>query len=189
MSLRVRPILTLRHIAALKASITEHRTAFEEVVAIGDARAETFAKIVGLVDECRALKLPASATPEPMEVDKEPEAPRLSATSLPFQPGPPAQGQQQRPSSSVPNSRASTPAPFPLPSRPTRSTSATAPAGRYARGHGAAGLPPRPSNMRNMRVGGLEDGEVGEEDGEVKEGGKRRAEESATAPSGRARRK
>lgn len=191
--------LTLsRQIAVLQTSITEHRAAYEAVVAVGQSRSDTFAKIVGLVEECRALKLPAGASPEPLELDKEdkkePTPPtKLSATTLLFQPtsssSTPASTSARGPVS-APASRATTPAPtHGLPSRPTRSVSQMSNARTYPRA--PASLPPRPSNLRNVRIGsGLEDGEVGEEDGEVKEGMKRKAAEmDASTAAGRTTRR
>lgn len=194
-----------RQIDSLKRAITDHRTSYDEMVSIANARSEAFARITALVDECRALKLPAAsgAEAEPVEeaapvasASSSAAATRLSAATLPFQPSAPGGSSSiqastnaslRAPSQSAPNSRSGTPAPgqgHHLPSRPQRTASAAgnmSVGGRYGRGiSGSTGLPSRPSALRNVRGGsGLEDGEVGEsEDGEVKEGsGKRKAGE------------
>jgi hypothetical protein len=161
-------------IAALEASIVEHRARFDAVLGVAQKRVETFTRIGGLVDECRALKMPvygdeaAEPAPEPT-----PE-PKLNAIALPFQP----RG-GSAPATRAASPAARTPAPTPgarspaashgLPARPSSRSSSRYPA--------RAALPQRPSGLRT--VTGLEDGEVGEEDGEVKENGKRRAADEA----------
>ncbi|CAK9779953.1 hypothetical protein CC85DRAFT_304273 [Cutaneotrichosporon oleaginosum] len=160
-------------IAALEASIVEHRARFDNILDIAQKRVETFTRIGGLVDECRALKMPVYDDEVPEPVIELAAEPKLSATALPFQPR----------SGSAPASRAATPAPrAPVPTTPgARSPAPTLghglparPASRAASRYPArAALPQRPSGLRT--VTGLEDGEVGEEDGEVKESAKRRA--------------
>ncbi|KAL1411136.1 hypothetical protein Q8F55_002086 [Vanrija albida] len=179
----------------MKASLAEHRALYEQVLSVAQARADMFTQITALVDECRALKLPdaagvsADASAE-MDVDEAaaaaggaaaPEAkaapaaaPRLSATTLPFQPA---------------RAASKSPAPaHPLPSRPGRAAAALSYNSRSS--SGPASLPQRPSGLRTV-TGSLEEGELGDdgEDGEVKEGGKRKAEgEAPAAPPVRATR-
>ncbi|WOO81448.1 uncharacterized protein LOC62_03G004971 [Vanrija pseudolonga] len=168
----------------IKASLAEHRALYEQVLAVAQARADTFTRITALVEECRALKPApeALAVDGEMDVDDAPEAsgkaaPRLSATTLPFQPSA-ASGSSSRPASK-------SPAPHPLPTRPGR----TAAAYNARSSSGPASLPQRPSSLRNV-TGSLEEGELGDdgEDGEVKEaggaGGKRKAAPEAE-PAGR----
>ncbi|GMK57139.1 hypothetical protein CspeluHIS016_0309790 [Cutaneotrichosporon spelunceum] len=161
-------------IVALEASIVEHRARFGTVLDIAQHRVETFTRIGGLVEECRALKMPVFDDEAPDAATESTPEPKLSATALPFQPR--ASGASTTPTRAAsPSARtpAATPGARPsasahghgLPARPASRSSSRYPA--------RAVLPQRPSGLRT--VTGLEDGEVGEEDGEVKENGKRRA--------------
>lgn len=178
----------------------EHRASYEAVLGVAQQRADTFGRIAALVDECRGLKLALSEEDAAAEklveqaekelkaekVKEKTEKTKLSAQTLPFQPS--------AATLSAPTSRqhSASPGPahggahaHPLPARPVRS-------GRRAAAshapHSASGLPPRPvsglRNVRHMHSGppGLEDGELGEDDGA---GQKRKAEE----PHGRSTRR
>lgn len=136
---------------------------------------ETFNKITALVEECRGLKLPTWTGGDEEEVkekeekekekEKEVAKPALNATSLPFQPAAPS------------TSRAGSSSPHPnLPQRPNGRQPARPmpPARAQTPRYPSARLPARPTSGLRYQRGGLEDGEVGEE--EVR-GSKRKVDE------------
>lgn len=185
--------LTTRQIASLKSLIVDHRASYEAVLGVAQQRADSFGRIVALVDECRGLKLALSEEDAAAEklveqaekelkaekVKEKNEKTKLSAQTLPFQPSAALSAPTSRQHSASPGPGSAHGAhAHPLPARPVRS-------GRRAAAshapHSASGLPPRPvsglRNVRHMHSGppGLEDGELGEDDGA---GQKRKAEES-----------
>ena len=201
--------LTNRRISTLQQTLEEHKAALKLYQETAEGRVQIFNQITDLLKDCRELKLPidpnatipvedesekididdkavvggSSATVASTAMSNSTSAagPKLSSMALPFQPQPrtntstnPPRGAKSR--SSTPPASASLPAR--PPAGPSSSTSRAAPT------RGKANLPSRPSQLRSSTMGGgsLEEGEVGgDEDGEVKERGTKRAAETDRA--------
>ncbi|BEI84382.1 hypothetical protein CcaverHIS002_0409860 [Cutaneotrichosporon cavernicola] len=161
-------------IEALEASIVEHREGFDAVLDVARRRVETFTRIGSLMEECRALKMPQFDDEAPEAARESNPEPKLKPTALPFQP-------RVSGANAAPTRAASPAVRNPAPAPGSRTPAATHGHGLPARPASRSGqryttrptLPQRPGGSRT--IPGLEDGEVGEEDGEVKENGKRRA--------------
>ncbi|WVQ74417.1 hypothetical protein IAR50_004018 [Cryptococcus sp. DSM 104548] len=185
-------------ILTVQASLEEQRASHGVYAQVAQARADTFTRIIKLVEECRGIKLPVDPTLATMVVEKD-DPPTITTTAPTTSSAPTSSG----PSSSGPAAKLSANAPVfhppaklsgpshELPTRPSASPIPPATNGRNSARPPSYSLPHRPSSMRTSstpvgagvgkRGGGLEDGEVGEE-GELSErstsgGGGKRARE------------
>lgn len=197
-----------RRIATLQQTLEEHKAALKLYQETAEGRVQIFNQITDLLKNCRELKLPIDPNAtipvedesEKIDVDEKAPTnaagssatvstsasssnagPKLSSMALPFQPQPRAHTSTNPPRGA--KSRSSTPpASASLPARPPAGPSSST--SRPTAPRGTANLPSRPSQLRSSTMGGgsLEEGEVGgNEDGEVKERGTKRAAEADRA--------
>ncbi|KAE8543552.1 hypothetical protein D1P53_000267 [Cryptococcus gattii VGV] len=178
-------------ITTLETSLEEQRASHAIYVQTAQARADTFAHIAKLIDECRNVKLPidpslATVVLERADVVESPATTsvppsiQLNASATPFQPT-----TTKTPSSSTLKAPS---AGYALPSRP--SNSPLPPSGNNRNQNssrsGSRSLPIRPNGGgrglslagQGKNRGGLEDGEVGPEEGELDERGAKRGLET-----------
>ncbi|WVO22598.1 uncharacterized protein IAS62_003928 [Cryptococcus decagattii] len=181
-------------ITTLKTSLEEQRASHAIYVQAAQARADTFAHIAKLIDECRNVKLPVDLSLATVVLDRADvvESPattsvppniQLNASAAPFQPT-----ATKASSSWTLKAPTDSSAGYALPSRP--SNSPLPPSGNNRNQNssrpGSHSLPIRPNGggrglslagQGKSRVG-LEDGEVGPEEGELDERGAKRGLET-----------
>lgn len=183
-----------RQIATLETSLEEQRASHAIYVQTAQARADTLAHIAKLIEECRNVKLPVDPSLATVVLEKAdvvelpattsvPPSIQLNASAAPFQPT--AAKTSSSSTLKVPS------AGYSLPSRPSNSPLPSSGNNRNQNSSrsGSRSLPIRPNGgERGLSLagqgksrGGLEDGEVGPEEGELDErGAKRRLETEVT---------
>lgn len=182
-----------RQITTLETSLEEQRASHAIYVQTAQARADTFAHIAKLIEECRNVKLPVDPSLATVALEKTDvvEPPAMTSAPPTIQLNPAAVPYQPTAAKTASSSTLKAPSGgYALPSRPSNSPLHSSGNSRNQNSSRPASylLPNRPNGGGRGPAtslagqvkgrGGLEDGEVGPEEGELDERGTKRGHET-----------